>query len=175
MLRGAMNKLVLIAACLACTPPAKTAEVPRSAVGTEQARLTTMLMGPTADEATATGLARELVQDDAWVVEAGTRHTCVAFVTRTPRTLSTSPATWTFEIDGAPITPDLREPSYQSYAFVGDAPGKTDVNVVVDRGVICGPPHPTDDNVSFVIHFRQENIEWYERFEWKLKGDPVGS
>ncbi len=174
MLRGPMKKLVLMMA-LACTPPAKTAEVPRSAVGTDQTRITTMLVGPQADEATATGLARELVQDDAWVVEAGTHHTCVAFVARTPRTLSTSPATWTFELDSAPITPDLREPSYQSYPFVGEAPGKTDVSVVVDRGIICGPPHPTTDDVSFVIHFRQENIEWYERFEWKLKGDASGT
>lgn len=174
MLRAMRMLSCLVVCCsFGCYPAAKVTEVARTDVGTEQTRATAMLESASGDEAKTTGLAPNVLQDDAWVVEAGTHHTCVAFVSRTPAKLDLPMSAWTVELDGAPIAPDERDSSLHDYAFVTSAPPATDrertPNVAVHRAIVCGPPHPDTNKISLVVKFRVDSIEWYERFEWSLR------
>ncbi len=173
MLRAMRTFSSLGFVCLvSCVPAAKVAEVARADVGTETTKTTSLLESLSSDEAKITGLSPALLQDEAWLVEAGTHHTCVVFVSRTPAKLDLPVSGWDVELDGMPIAADEREPSVHDYAFVTSAPPTAEdartQNVVVRRAIVCGPPHPDASKVDLVIRFRKDSVEWAEHFGWSV-------
>ena len=176
-MRRVPSMAVIALAISTCLPPAKAVELPRSAIGSEQARLTALMQGPSKDEAAASGFSVAAVTDEAYLVEAGDHRTCVVVLERTPPSMDVPIADWSFELDGAPEAPDDKDATLASYPYVGNGEppfvdGGTAPRVAIHRALVCGPALLKGDNneVSLLARFRtKDGIEWTERFMWDLR------
>src|ERR1019366_1002918 len=63
-MRSVPSLAVIALAISSCLPPAKAVELPRSAIGSEQARVTALMLGPSKDEAAASGFSVAAVTDE---------------------------------------------------------------------------------------------------------------